>query len=211
MKIHRFVFSPISVNTYTLAAENGDCAVIDCGCYDDTEFARLISFFEENRYTPVMLLNTHCHLDHIFGNGRMLERFGLKTLACAREEENLRSATAHAMLFGLDMDTPPDIGEYIEDGQIIDFMGVTLEAIYVPGHTAGSIAWYCREENSVFTGDALFAGGIGRSDLPGGNFDQLINNIKTRLLILPPETIVFPGHGESSTIGREKSGNTWLS
>jgi glyoxylase-like metal-dependent hydrolase (beta-lactamase superfamily II) len=211
MKIHKFVFSPISVNTYILAGDNGECAVVDCGCYDDAEFERLSSFISKSGYKPVLLLNTHCHLDHIFGNGRFLRTYGLKTKACAEEEDNRRDSVSHAMMFGLDMDSPPEIGEYIEDGQLVSFGGIVLESIYVPGHTAGSIAWYCQEEKCVFTGDALFAGGIGRSDLPGGNFDQLVNNIKTRLLTLPSDTAIFPGHGDSSTIGREKSDNPWLS
>lgn len=211
MKIHRFVFSPISVNTYVVAAENGECAVIDCGCYDEEEFSQLTGFIEEMSLKPVLLINTHCHLDHLFGNGMMLRKYGLKTKACINEEENRRNAPMHAMLYGMEMEAPPEIGEYIGDGESVTFADIEFEAIYVPGHTAGSIAWYCRNEKSVFTGDALFAGGIGRSDLPGGNHDQLLRNIKERLLTLPPETVIYPGHGEYSTIGAEKSGNPWLS
>lgn len=211
MNIYRFVFSPISVNTYVVAADNGECAVIDCGCYDEDEFSRLTVFMEEKSLKPVMLLNTHCHLDHIFGNGMMLDRYGLKTKACINEEENRKNSPLHARLYGMEMAAPPEIGEHISDGESVVFAGITLEAIYVPGHTAGSIAWYCKSEGCLFTGDALFAGGIGRSDLPGGNHDQLIRNIKTRLLTLPTETVIYPGHGESSTIGAEKSDNPWLS
>jgi len=211
MKIHRFVFSPISVNTFVVEADNGDCAVIDCGCYDDNEFSVLTGFIEEKSLNPVLLLNTHCHLDHLFGNGMMLRKYGLKTKACINEEENRRNAPKHAMFYGMEMEAPPEIGEYIGDGESVIFADIEFEAIYVPGHTTGSIAWYCRNEGSVFTGDALFAGGIGRSDLPGGNHDQLLRNIKERLLTLPPETVVYPGHGESSTIEAEKRDNPWLS
>ena len=211
MKIHRFVFSPISVNTYVVAADNGECAVIDCGCYDEDEFSQLTAFIEEMSLKPVLLINTHCHLDHLFGNGMMLRKYGLKTKACINEEENRKNAPMHAMLYGMEMEAPPEIGEYIGDGESVTFADIEFEAIYVPGHTTGSIAWYCRNEGYVFTGDALFAGGIGRSDLPGGNHDQLLKNIKERLLTLPPETAIYPGHGEYSTIGAEKSGNPWLS
>ena len=211
MKIHRFIFSPISVNTYIVAADNGECAVIDCGCYDEAEFLRLTVFLEEKSLTPVLLLNTHCHLDHIFGNGMFLKKYGLKTKACIDEDENRKNAPLHARLYGMEMDAPPEIGEHIGDGGKVVLADITFEAVYVPGHTTGSIAWYCRDEGCIFTGDALFAGGIGRSDLPGGNHDQLIRNIKTRLLTLPPETVIYPGHGESSTIGSEKINNPWLS
>ncbi|MFO7575613.1 MAG: MBL fold metallo-hydrolase [Bacteroidales bacterium] len=211
MKIHKFVFSPISVNTYVVAADNGECAVIDCGCYNDNEFSQLTGFLKEKGLNPVLLLNTHCHLDHLFGNGRILKEYGLKTKACINEEENRQNAPMHAMLYGMEMEAPPEIGEYIDDGETVTFAGIKLEAIYVPGHSAGSIAWYCSDEGCIFTGDALFAGGIGRSDLPGGNHDQLIRNIKERLLTLPVETEIYPGHGESSTIGAEKSSNPWLS
>lgn len=211
MKIHSFVFSPISVNTYVVEADNGECAVIDCGCYDDNEFSQLTGFLEKNSLKPVLLLNTHCHLDHIFGNGKMLEKYGLKTKACKTEEENRKNAPVHAMLYGMEMEAPPEIGEHIGDGESVAFADITFEALYVPGHSAGSIAWYCKDDGCVFTGDALFAGGVGRSDLPGGNHDQLIRNIKGRLLTLPSDTVVYPGHGESSTIGAEKKDNPWLS
>jgi glyoxylase-like metal-dependent hydrolase (beta-lactamase superfamily II) len=211
MKIHSFVFSPISVNTYVVVADNGECSVIDCGCYDKNEFSRLTRFLEKENLKPVLLLNTHCHLDHVFGNGMMLKEYGLKTKACINEEENRKNAPMHAMMYGMEMEVPPEIGEYIEDGEMVSFADIKFEAIYVPGHTAGSIAWYCRDEGCLFTGDALFAGGIGRSDLPGGNHDQLLRNIKERLLTLPPQTVIYPGHGESSTIGAERSDNPWLS
>jgi hydroxyacylglutathione hydrolase len=211
MKIDKFVFSPISVNTYVLSGENGECAVIDCGCYGANEFERLTDFLTREGLTPVLLLNTHCHLDHIFGNAMFLRKYGLQTKACIEEEQNRKNSQKHALMFGLEMEAPPEIGEYISDNQKIRFDGVTLEAIYVPGHTAGSIAYYCEEQNCVFTGDALFAGGIGRTDLPGGNYDQLIANIRTRLLTLPAGTVIYPGHGDSSTIGRELESNPWLS
>ncbi|MCA1741182.1 MAG: MBL fold metallo-hydrolase, partial [Bacteroidales bacterium] len=152
-----------------------------------------------------------CHLDHIFGNGMFLKKYGLKTMACIKEEENRLNSQNHALLFGMEMEMPPIIGTYLNDRQIVSFGGVTLEAIYVPGHSAGSIAYYSKEEGCAFTGDALFAGGIGRTDLPGGDYEQLIESIKTRLLTLPDETVIYPGHGESSTIGNEKATNRWLS
>ena len=210
MEIFRLVFNPIQVNTYILADTNGECAIVDCGCYDDIEFNRLVKFIENKKLTPVLLLNTHCHLDHIFGNSFVYKKYKLLTKASKDEEFNRLSAVEHATLFGLQMEEPPEVGEFIPDNQIIKFADTSLRAIYVPGHTAGSIAFYSESDGSVFTGDALFEGSIGRSDLPGGDHETLLESIRTRLFTLPPETLVFPGHGSETSISREKNNNPFF-
>jgi hydroxyacylglutathione hydrolase len=210
MEIFRLVFSPIEVNTYILADQDGKCAVIDCGCYDKAEFERLTGFLEIKDLQPVLLLNTHCHLDHIFGNGMFLEKYNLGAFCHEEEEMNRRICVQHAMLFGLTMDAPPKPSGLINDGQSVSFGTVNLKALHVPGHSPGSLAFYSEENKVVFTGDALFEGGIGRTDLPGGNYDVLLNSIRTRLFVLPPATIVYPGHGESTTIGDEMKFNPYF-
>jgi glyoxylase-like metal-dependent hydrolase (beta-lactamase superfamily II) len=210
MEIYKLVFSPIEENTYILADRSGDCIIIDCGCYDDLEFSKLESFIDLRKLNPVLLLNTHCHLDHIFGNRFMLQRFGLKSHFSQIEESNRKNATQHAALFGLKMEEPPEAEGYIEHGQIIVQGQLSLKALHVPGHTAGSIAYYSETEGCVFTGDALFAGSIGRTDLPGGDFDTLVNSIRINLLSLPSGTVVYPGHGQNTTIGLEKETNPYL-
>ena len=204
------VFNPIQVNTYILADNKGECAIIDCGCYDDSEFGRLVKFIDDKRLTPVLLLNTHCHLDHLFGNSFIFKKYNLLTKACQDEEQNRLSAVEHASLFGLSMQSPPAVGEFITDTHNLTFGNTTLRSIYVPGHTAGSIAFYSESNGCVFTGDALFEGSIGRTDLQGGDYDTLIQSIKTRLFTLPPDTIVFPGHGSESSISREKNNNPFF-
>lgn len=211
MKIHSFVFSPIDVNTYVLADDHGDCALIDCGCYDDAEFNELKDFISANKLRPVKLLNTHLHLDHIFGNRYMLEEYGLKTHAAREDEQNLRLATAHADIFGLSMPEPPGVGSFVSGGQEIEVGKIRLKCIFVPGHTAGSIAYYCEQGNFVFSGDVLFAGSIGRSDLPGGDHNILLNSIENNLLSLPDDTLVYPGHGPATKIGDERKNNPFLS
>jgi hydroxyacylglutathione hydrolase len=210
MKIHRFVFSPIGVNTYILADDNGECAIIDCGCYDNSEFNELKEYINENKLKPKKLLNTHLHLDHVFGNRFVLQEYGLKTHATREEKKNLSSATQHAELFGLIMPEPPGIGTYIEGGQMIFAGKISLQCLFVPGHTDGSIAFYCESGNFVFTGDALFAGSIGRTDLPGGDHQTLLNSIKENLLNLPDDIIVYPGHGPETKIGVERQHNPFL-
>lgn len=210
MNVHRLIFSPIEVNTYVIDDGTGNCAIIDCGCYNENEFSHLRSFLKEHQLNPVLLLNTHLHLDHIFGNGFIFKEYGLLTHAAKQEESNRASALDHAALFGLAMEAPPVIGKIIEGGQEVEFGEIILKTILVPGHTAGSIAYYYETDKVVFTGDALFAGSIGRTDLPGGDFDTLISSITAKLLILDESTVVYPGHGEKTTIGDEKRNNQYL-
>jgi glyoxylase-like metal-dependent hydrolase (beta-lactamase superfamily II) len=210
MEVYRMIFSPIEVNTYIIAEESGKCAVIDCGCYNSEEFDRLRSFITEKKLTPVMLLNTHLHLDHIFGNRYILDNYNLLTHASKLDEYNLKSASSHAMMFGLSMDEPPQIGTPLTDKMILNIGSLSLESVLVPGHTSGSIAFYIKEENCIFTGDVLFEGSIGRTDLPGGDYNTLITSIRSRLLTLDDKTVVYPGHGNSTTIGRERVENSFL-
>jgi glyoxylase-like metal-dependent hydrolase (beta-lactamase superfamily II) len=211
MEIFRLVFSPIEVNTYILADQSGNCAIIDCGCYGRNESEEMSSFIEKKNLKPVLLLNTHCHLDHIFGNRFILERYSLKTHSCELDELNRKNAIDHAMLFGLKMDNPPEPESFITDGQVIVFGTEELVAFHVPGHSAGSMAFYSEKNNCVFTGDALFSGSIGRTDLLGGDYDTLIKSIKSKLFILPPSTVVYPGHGDETTIGIEMESNPYFS
>jgi hydroxyacylglutathione hydrolase len=210
MEIFRLVFSPVQVNTYILADQHGGCAIIDCGCYDEIEFERLVRFFEEKNLNPVLLLNTHCHLDHVFGNSFIYKKYNLLTHASKDEEMNRLNAADHASLFGLYMDPPPEVSEFISDNQNLVFGNTTLRSIKVPGHTAGSIAFYSESDGCVFTGDALFEGSIGRTDFPGGDYDTLIRSINTRLFTLPPDTKVYPGHGSETTISKEKKSNPFF-
>lgn len=210
METYRFVFSPIEVNTYVLADASGDCAIIDCGCYDDNEFGMLESFLAENNLNPVLVLNTHCHLDHIFGNRYLFKKYGIRPWSSELDEANRLNAPSHAGLFGLSMEEPPHPGHFIADNEFINFASVSLQALHVPGHSPGSIAFYSAANETVFTGDALFSGSIGRTDLPGGNYETLINSIKTRLFTLPPSTVVNSGHGCETTIEKEISSNPFF-
>jgi len=210
MDIETLVFSPIDVNTYILSDSEGKCAIIDCGCYDANEFSRLARLLKSRGLTPSLLLNTHCHLDHIFGNRFMLETFKLRSCWHELEESNRKQAPQHATFFGLSMEEPPEPQAFLEHGQDISFGSISLKVIHVPGHSPGGLAFYIYDSGCVFTGDALFSGSIGRTDLPGGSFHTLVNSIKNNLLTLPPETVVYPGHGPATSIGREAAANPFL-
>lgn len=211
MNIYRLIFSPIEVNTYILADQSNDCAIIDCGCYDRSESDELVRLIDDKKLNPVLLLNTHCHLDHVFGNSFMLEKYNLKALSCKEDEINRKKAVQHAALFGLLMSEPPEPGGFIADRQVITFGTTELIALHVPGHSPGSMAFYSEKNGCVFTGDALFAGSIGRTDLLGGNHETLINSIRNRLFVLPPSTVVYPGHGSKTTIDKERMTNPHFS
>jgi glyoxylase-like metal-dependent hydrolase (beta-lactamase superfamily II) len=210
MNIYKEVFSPIEENTYILSGDDSTCIIIDCGCYGKREEQKLEDLLDRLKLEPVLLLNTHCHLDHVFGNGFMLRRWGLSARSHPAEAYNLRSAPEHAMMFSLKMETPPDPGPYLSDGEIIEAAGLTLEVIAVPGHSPGGLSFWSRKDSALFTGDALFAGSIGRSDLPGGNHEKLIKSITGRLFTLPEETVVYPGHGPETTIGHEMKTNLYF-
>ena len=183
MKIKRFEFNMFPVNCYVLWDETNEAVVIDPGCFYDEEKQALKNFIVTNNLNIKHLLNTHLHLDHIFGNPFMLREFGLSAVP---------------------------LGKYLHDGDIITFGNTTLEAIHVPGHSPGSLVYYCLADNCMFSGDVLFQGSIGRADLAGGNFDELKEHICSRLFVLPNETIVYPGHGAPTTIGIEKAENPFF-
>jgi glyoxylase-like metal-dependent hydrolase (beta-lactamase superfamily II) len=210
MEVTRMRFSPIDVNTYIVTDDSGECCIIDCGCYDIKEFAKLEKFIEDRNLKPVLLLNTHCHLDHVFGNRFILEKYGLGTLCSLEEELNREGAVKHAVMFGLAMEAPPVPAAFLKEGQKVTFGSTDLLVLNVPGHSRGSLAFYNAESKTVFTGDALFAGSIGRTDLPGGDYETLIESIRTRLFTLPGDTIVYPGHGERTTIKKEIESNPFF-
>jgi len=210
MNIYKLVFSPIQVNTYIIAGDSGDCAILDCACFNKKECDMLESFISSNKLNPVVLLNTHCHFDHIFGNKFILEKYNLRTQYHELEKSNNDGFLERIIRSGWKLDAQPEPMRYIADNEIIEFDSVSLKALHVPGHTSGSLAFYSEKEGCVFTGDALFAGSIGRTDLPGGDYDTLIASIQNRLFTLPPSTVVYPGHGDSSEIGNEIASNPWF-
>ena len=210
LQIKSFQFSPIQENTYLLYNEFNDCIVIDPGCYFDEEKDKLAAFIYDNNLNPVMLLNTHCHLDHVFGNKMVAEKYNL-TLQI---HQNEKAVLAFAPTSGLMYDMPFDNyeGDFIllNEGDFIKLGTDELKILFTPGHSPGSLSFYCQKDKFVISGDALFKNSIGRTDLPGGNHEQLIKSIKQNLLTLPNDTVVYSGHGPATTVGEEKVGNPYL-
>lgn len=211
MKIKRFEFNMFPVNCYVLSDETKEAVVIDAGCFYEEEKQTLKNYIISNGLNVKRLLCTHLHLDHILGNPFMLKEFGLKAEANQADEFWLEYAPQQSRMFGFQLNEEAvPLGKYVCDGDIITFGNTQLEAIHVPGHSPGSIVYYCKEENCMFSGDVLFQGSIGRADLTGGNFDELREHICSRLFVLPNDTIVYPGHGNPTTIGIEKQDNPFF-
>ena len=208
--IKSFTFSPIQENTYILYNDSNEAIIIDPGCYFDEEKDTLKKFIEEKKLTPKLLLNTHCHLDHVFGNKFIAEEYNLTLKTHPGEKAVLQMAAASGLMYNLPFDSYK--GEIIPlvEGDVIKLGEDELEVIEAPGHSPGHICFYCEKQGFIIAGDVLFQNSIGRTDLPGGNHNQLINNIKEKLFILPDNVVVYSGHGPETTIGHEKRNNPFL-
>lgn len=212
LKIKSFEFNMFPVNCYVVWDEETlEAAVIDAGCYYKEEQQALKKFITDNKLTVCHLLNTHLHLDHVFGNAFMLREFGLSTEASQKDAFLLPRTADYCRMFGFPLnEEPPAMGKAIDDGDRILVGHQELKVIAVPGHSPGSLVFYCEAQHYMFSGDVLFRGSIGRADLEGGNFDQLRESIVSKLLVLPDETMVYPGHGNPTTIGYEKMNNPFF-
>ena len=211
MKIEVFAFNPIQENTFVIYDESsGECAIIDPGFFTDKEFDQLKGFISAYDLKPVKLMNTHCHFDHIFGVERCREEWKLKWEAHPDDAFLIEGATAQAAMFGIKIApiNPADVA--LNEGAEISFGNVRLKAIHVPGHSPGSLCLYSEEDKVLIAGDVLFRGSIGRTDLARGDHDALIRGIKEKLMTLPDDVRVYPGHGPSTTIGEERSMNPFL-
>lgn len=206
-----FPFNPLQVNSYLIYESNGAGILIDPSCMDQSEFSLLQDFISNNHVRLEYLLNTHGHFDHVFGVHRVMDAFHPKFLIHQSDIGFFRLAGEQARSFGFDFDGyVPDPDGYLTDQDTVSTDGVKLKVIHVPGHSQGSVAFYEASMGWLFSGDTLFAGGIGRTDLPGGNYDQIISSIQEKLMVLPDATKVYPGHGPATTIRMERSSNPFL-
>ena len=210
-KINLFVFNQFEENTYLVHDDTKECAIIDPGCSNDAERSYLVRFIEKFGLKPVRLINTHCHLDHIYGNKFVAEKYGLQLEMHEGELPVLQAAAASALFYGVPVpEESPMPGRFLDEGDVISFGETELEVIFTPGHSPASISLFCRKEKFVVAGDVLFYDSIGRPDLPGGDHDTLIRSIKEKLYPLGNDVFVYPGHGVETRIGREKSYNPFL-
>ncbi len=215
LAVKSFTFSPVQENTYVLYNEQGQCCIIDPGCYFPKEREELKTGIEKTGLTPVLLLNTHCHLDHVFGNKFVHDTWGLSLHLHEKEKLLLDFAPQSGQMWQLPFDNYNGPLVYLKEGNIINVGeeeadSNRLEIRFVPGHSPGSVAFYHEAGGFIIGGDVLFNGSIGRTDLPGGDFETLVNSIQTQFFTLPDDTKVYSGHGPVTTIGFEKMNNPFV-
>jgi len=209
--IQTFTWNPFQVNTYVLyEKKSGKAYIIDPSCYTREEQLQLDRFIKEKGLHPEKILNTHCHIDHVLGNQYVKNQYQVNIHAHKEETFMIDNAVEMGMMFGLQIDPLPHIDHYIGEEKKLRLGDELISIFHVPGHSSGSLAFYAEDSQFVITGDALFQGGIGRTDLPGGNYDTLIKNIQDKLFSLPGDTKVLPGHGPSSSIASERDNNPFF-
>ena len=209
-QIKSFEFSPIQENTYLLYNELNECIIVDPGCYFDDEKQTLHQFVNDNHLKPKLLVNTHCHLDHVFGNKFVAETFKLKLHIHLLEQKLLEYAPVSGLTYNMPFDNYTGDLNFIEAGQVITLGTDELKVLFTPGHSPGSVSFYCQKQAFVISGDVLFQNSIGRTDLPGGDHETLLTSIRTQLFVLPDETVVYSGHGNKTSVGEEKKNNPFF-
>jgi len=213
LDVKQFVFNPFGESTYVVSnPAAGEAAVVDPGMATPDEERRLDSYIAGKGLTVTSVVNTHMHLDHCFGVNHVRERYGVPVKAHPADAPLGAAIGAQASRFGMAgrRDAPVAIDEPLADGDIITIGGGQLQVLHVPGHSPGGIALYCPDGRFVLSGDSLFDGSIGRTDLPGGDQRILVDAVRSKLLTLPPDTLVLPGHGPATTVGRELRSNSFL-
>jgi glyoxylase-like metal-dependent hydrolase (beta-lactamase superfamily II) len=210
IQIQSFVCNPYQENTYILFDETKECVIIDPGMYTATEQNEVTNFIKSEQLKPVLLLNTHCHIDHVLGNKFIYDSFGLLPQFHEGELPVLAAVVAYAPQMGIRYELSPSPEKFLPETGTILFGGSSLELIFAPGHSPAHLCFYSKADNFLIGGDVLFYGSIGRTDLPGGDFNTLIKNIKEKLFLLPDDCVVYPGHGGETSIGFEKANNGYL-
>lgn len=210
ISIKKFTFNPYQENTYVLFDETGECVIIDPGMYDGTEQNELVAFIKAEQLKPVLLLNTHCHIDHVLGNKFVFDNWSLKPQFHKGELYVLQAVAGYAPQMGMRYELSPEPEVFLGETGQIAFGNSKLSILFVPGHSPAHLCFYAEEDDFLIGGDVLFYQSIGRTDLPGGNHQQLIDNIKEKVFQLPASCKVHPGHGPSTTIGFEKANNPFL-
>jgi glyoxylase-like metal-dependent hydrolase (beta-lactamase superfamily II) len=208
--IKTFEFNDFGVNTYVLSSANNECIIIDPGCYTNTEKRELDNYILENGLKVVKLLITHCHIDHILGITHVEDKYGVGASIHHKGADMLRASVGYGSVFGFEVDKVIKATDYVVEGDNIWLGDNQLKVVYTPGHADGSVCYICQKEKWVITGDVLFQGSIGRTDLPTGDFNVLMKSIKTKLFNLDDSFTVYPGHGPTTTIGFEKVNNPFI-
>ena len=209
LHIKSFTFNPFQENTYVISS--GDkCFIVDPGNYNDEENELINSYINDKKLVPQLILITHCHVDHVLGIDFLINKFSIKAHIPESEKMIYNEMSNYATMFGFENYKSSSDIEYISKNDKLNFNNLNIDTLYLPGHSPGHLAFYCKEEKICFSGDVIFKSGIGRTDLPGGNHDTLIKSIKNELFLLDDKVIIYPGHGPITNIKDEKKLNPFL-
>lgn len=206
MEVKTFTFNPFMENTYVVY-DNGTGVIIDPGCYDPAEEQQLVDFIEQKGIRIEKILNTHGHIDHVLGNYFAKNKFNVELWIGEHDLQTLQSVKAYAPSYGFQKYSAVEADHLLKEGDEINVGAGTMKVLFTPGHAPGHIAFYNAKAGFIIGGDVLFQESIGRTDLPGGDFDTLMQSISRQFYTLPDETVVYPGHGAETTIGNEKKYN----
>ena len=207
LRLQSFVFNPFQENTFVLYDETKECIVVDPGCCNEQENLRLRTFIDKEKLKVKLLLNTHCHIDHVLGNRFVRSTYNVNLLIHPVEEAVLKAAEVYAPSYGFPEYQHQAPDAFLQEGDVVVVGNQSFEVLFVPGHSPGHVAFYSEKNRILIGGDVLFYNSIGRTDLPGGNHHLLINSIHNKLFTLPDHVKVYPGHGPETTIGFEKKTN----
>ena len=210
LKIKSFTFNPYQENTYLIFDDSKEAVIIDPGNYEAYENESISKFIDENKLQLKKIILTHCHLDHCLGNKYLNEKYGAELLIPFDERDLYKNVENIATLFGFPNYSHLDVNKYLKEKDKIEFGNIKLDVLFLPGHSPGHLAFNYKKENICFSGDVLFYNSIGRTDLPGGDYDTLINSIKNKLFLLNPDTIIYSGHGPKTILKNEMKNNPFL-
>lgn len=210
INIQSFTFNPFQENTYILYDETNKAVIIDPGCYEQNEQEELRKFIEDKNLKVTELVNTHCHVDHVLGNAFVKRVFSVPFRIHLKELSTLKSVESYGPAYGFHAYESLEPDAFFKEGEKILFGNSSLDILFLPGHSVGHVAFYSPDFDFCIGGDVLFYRSIGRYDLPGGDYNVLMNSIKTKLFTLPDSTIIYPGHGPVTTIGDEKKLNPFM-
>lgn len=210
LTIHSFDFNPFAVKTYVVSNQSGECVVIDPGCYLPAEREQLSDYLRSNNLLPKQIWITHTHLDHIFGVKYLKDKYSIPIYAHLEAPSQIKLHPLVSQMYGIPFEPCPMPDLLLSHADTVTIGDDSFQVMYCPGHSTDSVVFYHAQQEMLFSGDVIFAGGIGRTDLPGGDYDTLMASIRNQILPLPPQTKLYPGHGFDSTIEQEKLSNPFI-
>jgi hydroxyacylglutathione hydrolase len=210
LTVEYFTFNPFQENTYIVYDDEKNCIIIDPGCSNTFEEEELSIFISENQLKPSCIFLTHSHIDHVYGLAYVKSKYQVPIVGHALANKGIASTQLVANLYGLNVTTPPDLDQTVDESDMVKIGQTEMKLLFCPGHSPDHLVLYNEKNGFAIVGDVIFKESIGRTDLPGGNYETLMESIHQKILLLPSNTILYPGHGPETTIKQEITNNPFL-